>query len=70
MKQERYFLNKEELARIKTATENAEKNTSGEIRVKIISRCREGFDPDKEAPPLIKTRPGGGGGGGKDVGGC
>lgn len=28
------------------------------------------FDPEKAAPPLIKTRPGGGGGGGKDVGGC
>jgi uncharacterized protein (DUF302 family) len=29
------------------------------------------FDPDKSAPPLIRTRPGGGGAGGaKDTGGC
>lgn len=28
------------------------------------------FDPEKPAPPLIKTRPGGGGEGGEDTGGC
>lgn len=43
------LFSKEELERIKTATREAEKVTSGEIRVKIIGCRRKDFDSDREA---------------------
>lgn len=43
------LFSKEELERIKSTVREAEKVTSGEIRVKIISNCREGRNSKEEA---------------------
>ncbi len=49
MKKPRDLFTREELEKIKMAVGKAESVTSGEIRVKIISRCRQGFKPKDEA---------------------